>query len=213
MEQRTLAAVERQTRGKGPAGRLRRSGMIPAVLYGHAAPRSIAVDGHEFTTKFHAISESTIIRLQLDTQAHDVLIRDFQEDSVSGKIIHVDFFEIEKGKVLRTHVGLHLDGTPMGVREGGLMESFVHDVEVECLPKDLPEHLEVDVTGLALGHSLHIRDVQAPEGVRILNPPDQVVCTVAHKRAEEKPLEAEEVALEAEGEEAEAAGEGEAEEE
>jgi large subunit ribosomal protein L25 len=205
MEQKTLSAIERQTRGKGPAGRLRRSGMIPAVLYGHTEPRSIAVDGHEFATKFHALSESTIIRLELDKQSHDVLIRDFQEDSVSGRIIHIDFFEIEKGKVLRTHVGLQLTGTPVGVREGGLMESFVHDVEVECLPKDLPEHFEVDVTALALGHSLHIRDVPTPGGVKILNPADQVVCTVAHKRAEEKPLEAEEVAF-AEGEEAEAAG-------
>jgi len=206
MEQKTLMAADRQARGKGPAGRLRRSGMIPAVLYGHREPRSIAVDGHEFTTKFHAVSESTIIRLELDKQSHDVLIRDFQEDSISGRIIHIDFLEIEQGKVLRTHVGLHLTGNPVGVREGGVMESFVHEVEVECLPKDLPEHLVVEITGLALGHSLHIRDVQIPEGLKILNPTDQVVCTVAHKRAEEMPVEAEEAPLTAEGEEAEAAG-------
>jgi large subunit ribosomal protein L25 len=207
MEQKTLAATDRQASGKGPAGRLRRRGMIPAVLYGQKDPKSIAVDGHEFATKFHAVSESTIIRLELDKHSHDVLIRDFQEDSVTGQITHIDFFEIERGKVLRTHVGLQLTGTPVGVREGGVMESFVHEIEVECLPKDLPEHLVVDITGLALGHSLHIRDVGAPEGVKMLNPADQVVCMVAHKRAEEKPEEAEEVPVAAEGEAGVPAGE------
>ena len=151
-----------------------------------------------------AISESTIIRLALDNESHDVLIRDFQEDSVSGKVIHIDFFEIERGKILRTNVGLHLTGTPLGVREGGLLESFVHEVEVECLPKDLPERITVDVTDLALGHSIHLRDVRTPEGVKVLNPGDQVVCTVAHKRVEEKPAVAEEAVAAEEGEAAEA---------
>jgi large subunit ribosomal protein L25 len=206
MEQKTLSATERQGTGKGPARRLRRDGKIPAVVYGHNEPKSIAVDAHEFTTKFHAISESTIIKLELDGQSHDVLIRDFQEDSINGKITHVDFLEIERGKVLRTNVGVHLTGTPVGVREGGLLESFVHEVEAECLPKDLPERLVVDITELKLGHSIHVRDIRAPEGVKILNPADQVVCTVAHKRVEEKPAAVEEEALAVEAEAAEAIG-------
>jgi large subunit ribosomal protein L25 len=206
MEQKTLSATDRQGTGKGPARRLRRDGKIPAVIYGHSEPKSIAVDAHEFATKFHAVSESTIIRLELDRQSHDVLIRDFQEDSINGKIIHIDFLEIERGKVLRTNVGVHLTGTPVGVREGGLLESFVHEVEVECLPKDLPERLVIDITELMLGHSIHVRDIQTPEGVKILNPTDQVVCTVAHKRVEEKPEAVEEEALAAEAEAAEAIG-------
>jgi len=204
MEQKTLSATLRKAEGKGPARALRRGGMIPAVMYGHSEPTSIAVDAHEFTTKFHAVSESTIIKLQLDEHSHDVLIRDFQEDCVSGRIMHIDFYEIERGKVLRTNVGMQLSGTPVGVREGGLLESFVHDVEVECLPKDLPEHIVIDITGLELAHSIHIRDVTPPEGVRILNSPDQVVCTVAHKRVEEKVAATEEEAL-AEAAEAQAA--------
>ncbi|MBN1837058.1 MAG: 50S ribosomal protein L25 [Spirochaetales bacterium] len=207
MEHKTLKATERQGTGKGRARALRREGLIPAVVYGHTEPKSIAVDAHEFATKFHAVSESTIISLKLDKHSHDVLIRDFQEDCVSGKVIHVDFYEIERGRVLRTNVALQLSGAPIGVREGGLLESFVHEVEVECLPKDLPERIVVDVAGLELSQSIHIRDVATPEGVKILNPPDQVVCTVAHKRVEEKPEAAEEEALAEAAEAAAAAGE------
>jgi large subunit ribosomal protein L25 len=207
MEQKTLTATPRLGKGKGHARALRRGGMIPAVIYGHSQAKSIAVDAHEFTTKFRSVSESTIISLQLDQQSHDVLIRDFQEDTVSREIIHLDFYEVERGKVLRTNVGVQLSGTPVGVREGGLLESFVHEVEVECLPKDLPEHIVIDITGLQLTHSIHIRDIAAMEGVKILNPAEQVVCTVAHKRAEEELVPAEEEALEEAAEEAAEGGE------
>jgi large subunit ribosomal protein L25 len=198
MEQKTLAAVERKRLGKGESGRLRRQGKIPGIIYGHTQPKPIAIDEHEFNTKFHHISESTIIELQVDGQAHEVLIRDFQEDTISGRVTHIDFYEVEKGKILRTNVAVSLKGAAVGVREGGLLETFVHEVEVECLPKDLPERIEVEVSDLALGHSIHIRQLAIPDGVRILNSPDQVVCTVVHKRLEEKPVEAAPAAAEEE---------------
>jgi large subunit ribosomal protein L25 len=196
MEQKTLAAEKRTIFGSAESRRLRRRGRIPAVVYGHAAPKGLSIDAHEFNTKFITISESTIIRLQVDGEGHDVLIRDYQEDAVSGAITHVDFYEIERGKALRTNVGLHLSGAAVGVREGGILESFVHDLEVECLPKDLPEHIEVDITELQLGHSIHVRDIPTPAGVQVLNSPDQVVCTIAHKRVEVAEA-AEEVEVEA----------------
>jgi large subunit ribosomal protein L25 len=202
MEQKTLAAENRTIFGSAESRRLRRRGRIPAVVYGHAAPKGLSIDAHEFNTKFITISESTIIKLQMQGGGHDVLIRDYQEDAVSGAITHVDFYEIERGKTLRTNVGLHLSGAAVGVREGGILEGFVHELEVECLPKDLPEHIEVDITALELGHSIHVRDIPTPAGVQILNPADQVVCTIAHKR-----LEAEEVAEEAEAEALEGAAE------
>jgi large subunit ribosomal protein L25 len=202
MEQKTLAAEERTIFGSAESRRLRRQGRIPAVVYGPAAPKGLSIDAHEFNTKFITISESTIIKLQMQGGGHDVLIRDYQEDAVSGAITHVDFYEIERGKTLRTNVGLHLSGAAVGVREGGILEGFVHELEVECLPKDLPEHIEVDITALELGHSIHVRDIPTPAGVQILNPADQVVCTIAHKR-----LEAEEVAEEAEAEALEGAAE------
>ncbi len=190
MEEKTLAAEERKRLGKGDAGRLRRQGKIPGIIYGHVQPKPIAVDAYEFNTKFQRISESTIIKLSLDKQVHEVLIRDFQEDATSGRVTHIDFYEVEKGKMLRTNVGVLLKGAAVGVREGGVLETFVHELEVECLPANLPERIEVDVSELALGHSIHVRQMPVPEGVRVLNSPDQVVCTIVHKRLEEKPVEA-----------------------
>jgi large subunit ribosomal protein L25 len=203
MEQKTLAAQMRQHFGSRESRRLRRSGKIPAVVYGPSAPKGLIIDAHEFNTKFITVSESTIINLQIDGDSHDVLIRDYQEDTISGAITHVDFYEIERGKTLRTNVGLHLVGAPVGVREGGIQEGFVHELEVECFPKDLPEYIEVDIAALEIGHSIHVRDIQAPAGVEILNSPDQVVCTIAHKRAEIEEEPEEGLAEAVEGEEAE----------
>ena len=203
MEQKTLKAHLRKAFGSADSRRQRRNGRIPAVIYGHSEPKGLTIDAHEFNTKFMTISESTIINLQVDGESHDVLIRDYQEDTISGAITHVDFYEIERGKALRTNVSLHLTGAAVGVREGGILESFVHELEVECLPKDLPESIDVDITALEIGHSIHVRDIAAPPGVQILNSPDHVICAIAHKRVEVEAV-AEEVEAEvAEAEEAE----------
>ena len=205
MEQKTLAAEKRERLGSGEARRLRRMGKIPAIVYGHREPVGVAVDAREFQSKFHRVSESTLIQLDLEGQKYEVLIRDYQEDIVRGSITHIDFYEVEAGKLLRTNVAVQLVGAAIGVREGGLLETFVHEVEVECLPANLVERIEVEVSALSIGHSVHLRDLKVPEGLRLLGSPDQVICAVVHKRieVEEKPAEvvAEEGAP-AEGEEA-----------
>jgi large subunit ribosomal protein L25 len=207
MEQKTLSAESRGRLGKGESGRLRRRGRIPAVIYGHQEPLAVSIDAHEFDTKFHHISESTIIRLAVGDQEREVLIRDFQEDAVGGQVTHIDFYEVDKNRLLRTNVRVELSGAPVGVKEGGLLEHFVHEVEVECLPASLPEKILLDVNELRLGKSLHVRELPPVEGVRFLNSPEQVVCAVVHKRVEvEAPVAA---AVPAEGEEAAAAAEGE----
>ncbi len=207
MEQKTLNAESRAKLGKGESGRLKRRGRIPAVIYGHQEPLAVSIDAHEFDTKFHHISESTIIRLAVGGQEREVLIRDFQEDAVGGQVTHIDFYEVDKNRSLRTNVRVELTGAPVGVKEGGLLEHFVHEVEVECLPASLPEKILLDVNELRLGKSLHVRELPPVEGVRFLNPPEQVVCAVVHKRVEvEAPVAA---AVPAEGEEAAAAAEGE----
>jgi large subunit ribosomal protein L25 len=207
MEQKTLNAESRARLGKGESGRLKRRGRIPAVIYGHQEPLAVSIDAHEFDTKFHHISESTIIRLAVGGQEREVLIRDFQEDAVGGQVTHIDFYEVDKNRSLRTNVRVELTGAPVGVKEGGLLEHFVHEVEVECLPASLPEKIILDVNELRLGKSLHVRELPPVEGVRFLNSPEQVVCAVVHKRVEvEAPVAA---AVPAEGEEAAAAAEGE----
>ncbi|TFG61970.1 MAG: 50S ribosomal protein L25, partial [Spirochaetales bacterium] len=148
MEKKTLNIDLREERKKGPAGRLRRMGKIPAIIYGHGEPTAISVDEHEFNKKFHTVSENTIINLRTGDHDYDVLVKDYQSDILTGRIKHLDFFEIDRKKLLKTHVPIRLTGTSIGVREGGLLEHLLHDAEVECLPKDMPEEYVLDITNL-----------------------------------------------------------------
>lgn len=207
MEQRTLSAEARSNLKKGASRRLRKSGRIPAVIYGHSGTSTISIDAREFGRKFKRISENTIINLQVDKSAYDVLVKDYQEDILKGDITHIDFYEIERGKALRTNVPLHGIGTPVGVREGGLLEELLHVLEVECLPKDIPESIEVNIEEMVVGSSIHLSDIPVPENVKFLAPENTVLFTVTAPKAiiEEEEEELEEGLLE--GEEGEEVGE------
>jgi large subunit ribosomal protein L25 len=208
MEQKTLSASARSELKTGAARRLRRAGKIPAVIYGHRAPVAVTIDALEFVREFRIISESQIVQIAVDGENYDCLIKDYQEDILTGSVEHIDFFEIEAGKSLRTHVGVHLRGSAIGSREGGILEQQLYEVEIECLPKDIPDAFQVDVTSLAVGDAMHVSDLEAHEGVRILTNQDQVIALVAMPRLEVEPEteeeELEEGAVAAEGEEAEA---------
>lgn len=201
MADRNLTAELRTETKTGAARRLRRAGRIPAVMYGHREPLLLSIDAREFARKFQQISESTIIHLAAGGATYDVLVKDFQANNIVGRLEHLDFFEIERGKLLRARVLLHYVGNPIGVREGGLQELLVHEIEVESLPQDLPERIEVDIENLAVGQSLHVGDLAPPEGVRFVTPPEQVVALIAHKveAADEEPDDEELVAGDAEG--------------
>ncbi len=183
MEQKILNAQARVETGKGVARQLRRDGRIPAVVYGHDEPQALSVEAREFHRAFHTVSESTLIKLKLSDRDRDVLIKDYTEDIRTGDILHIDFYEIERGKKLHTRIAIELNGSPIGVREGGVLEHTLYEVDIECLPKDLPGNLVVDVASLNTGDSLHVRDLVLPEGVRILNSADQTVVSVTIPRA------------------------------
>ncbi|MEE8440664.1 MAG: 50S ribosomal protein L25 [Spirochaetia bacterium] len=205
MEQKTLQAETRTQLKSAASRRLRRAGKIPGVIYGSQDPISIMLDAHEFRKQFRVISESQIIRLTIDGKDHDVLIKDYQEEIITGALKHIDFYEIEKGKMLRTNVALHIEGSAIGAREGGILEHQLHSIEVECLPKDIPDGFSVNVEELDVGHSIHVSGIAIPKGVKILNNLDQVVVIVAAARAEIEEAEEEE---EIEGEEGEEVAEG-----
>lgn len=192
MEQNTLTGFARTELGKGAAGRIRREGLIPAIIYGHSTPVPIAVPSNEFEKKYHTLSESTIISISVEGKSYDVLIKDYQENTMRGEVTHLDFFEIERGKKLRTHVPLHTVGTPKGVKEGGILEVALHDVEIECLPKDIPAHLEVNIDGMEIGDSRHVSDIAAPEGVHIVTGADMLTVSITTAKASiEAPAEGE----------------------
>ena len=205
MEKRTLAILLKSKNTKRENRRLRRDGKIPAVVYGKTDSQGIIIDEHEFNAKFPVISENIIINLKGDSSAYDVLIKDYQENIITGRVQHIDFYEIERGKILRTHAPVHLKGASIGVREGGLLETLIHELEVECLPKDLPDEFLIDISALEVGDSIHVRDIEPPEGVRFITSQDQVVCLVEHRRAEEVAEVAEEELEEEELEEGEEA--------
>lgn len=192
MEQHTLTGSLRTELRKGATKRLRREGMIPAIIYGHSAPVAISVPSNEFEKKYHTLSESIIITIQVDGKDYDVLIKDYQENTMRGEITHLDFFEIEQGKKLRTNVPLHTEGTAKGIKEGGILDVAMHDVEIECFPKDIPSQLIVNVEGMEIGDSRHVSDIAVPEGVVILSSPDLLTVSITTAKIEVEPEETEE---------------------
>jgi large subunit ribosomal protein L25 len=185
MSQVVLSAKNRQKAGSSESRRLRRSGRIPAVLYGRSGQAvTIDLDAQEFSRGVRHISESTIVKVEVDGKPYDAFVKDTQRDIVDGNILHVDFYEVESGVALRAKVSLHLHGNPAGVREGGILETPLHEIEVECLPKDLPERIEIDISGLKVNQSIHVRDISLGEGVKLISGADQVVALVKFAKTE-----------------------------
>jgi large subunit ribosomal protein L25 len=185
MDHVVLNAQKRANTGSAEAARLRRSGKIPAVVYGRSGKAMpIVLDALEFGRKTKGISESTLLNLSVDGSQHEVFIKDTQRDIFKGAFLHVDFYEVEKGKALHAKVPVHVVGNAQGVREGGVLEAPLHELEIECLPKDLPEHIDVDVSHLKGNESIHVRDLKLASGIKILTNPEQVVALVKFAKAE-----------------------------
>jgi large subunit ribosomal protein L25 len=160
-----LEVVRRDTFGRNNAGRLRRKGQIPAVLYGGASGQaeSVAVDPKSLLRILHSQSGvNTLITLKMDgaTDAR-VLVKEYQIDPVLHQLLHADFYRVAMDKVLRVTVPVHLTGEAKGVKAQGAIVDFVHrELEVECLPADIPEHITVDITELMLHDGVRVRDLQ-----------------------------------------------------
>ena len=180
-----LSARNRQRSGSAESRRIRRDGRIPAVLYGRTGKAvSLDLDALEFIRGTKGISESTIVKVEIDGKSYDAFVKNTQRNIIDGNILHVDFYEVESGVALRAKVSLQVSGNPAGVREGGILENPLHEIEVECLPKDLPERIVVDVSGLRVNQALHVRDIPLAEGVRLISAADQVVALVKFARAD-----------------------------
>jgi large subunit ribosomal protein L25 len=203
-QQANLQVSTRTTRGKGAARTLRRSGKVPGVIYGHGrAPEAVAVDTTALNKMLVGVSAATtIVDVAIDGRAPvKALIREIQRDSLRpAEILHLDLYEIQAHEKITLEVPVRLVGIPDGVRNfGGVLDHSLRELEIEVLPGDIPEHVDLDVTALAIGHSLFVRDLQVPKA-RILNDPDTPVCTVVAPRTEEAPAPVEEAAVTAEPE-------------
>lgn len=184
MQRVTLEVEVRRQTGKGAARKLRRAGRVPGVLYGRGIePLPIAVEVRALEGTLQAAAGANVlvdVVVRDDGQVRNELamLQDLQRDVLSRRVIHVDLHRVSLTERVHARVPVVLRGEAPGVREGGVLEFLRHEVEVSGLPTDLPEHLELDVSDLGVGHSLHVRDLRIPEGVSLLTPADETLVTV-----------------------------------
>jgi large subunit ribosomal protein L25 len=195
-QQASLQAALRTTTGKGAARALRRQGKVPGVIYGHGREaEAVVIDTGALNRMLVGISAGTAI---VDVAVDDrppvkALIREIQRDAVRpSEILHLDLYEVRSDEEITLEVPVRLIGVPDGVRNfGGVLDHVLRELEIEVLPSNIPEHVDLDVTELAIGHSLFVRDIEVPNA-RVLNDPDTPICTVVAPRTEEAPAPVEE---------------------
>lgn len=184
----TVEASLRANTGSAESRRLRRVGLMPATIYGDKKdPISVIVNAKEITRILRSeTGHNTIFKLQ--TSGHDattVRIKDWQIHPISGKLMHADFYRISLTEKQNVNVPVELVGEAAGTKiGGGILEHNLRELSVECLATDIPEHIAVDVSNLQLGEHISVRDISVPEGLRVLNNPDQVVASVLAPREE-----------------------------
>jgi large subunit ribosomal protein L25 len=197
VQQASLQAASRTATGKGAARSLRREGKVPGVIYGHGREaEAVTIDKSALNKTLFGISAgTTILDVAVDGRAPvKALIREIQRDSLRpAEIIHLDLYEVRSDEEITLAVPIRLIGIPDGVRNfGGVLDHVLRELEVEVLPSNIPDHVDLDVTALTIGHSLFVRDVKV-ENAKVLNDPDTPICTVVAPRTEEAPAVVEEV--------------------
>lgn len=215
MQAKTITVEPRIDFGKNASRRIRSKGFIPGVLYSHGKSESIQVPEKEFFKLFKGrISESVIFDI-LSTDKKDATekmayVKDYQADPMTGEILHLDLFRVTKDEKIHTHVKIEFVGTAKGIKLGGILEVDMRELRVECLPMDLPEKIQINVTDLDIGDSIHVKDIDLGDKVKITSILEASIASVHIPKVavvEEKVEEA--VAVEGEGEEAKKAEEGE----
>lgn len=192
MEELVLTAQHREETGKSFGRRLRAQGLLPAVVYGdNKNPEHVTVSRHDLQQLMHhGTGEGTIISLKIEgrkaAKEQKVLIRDIQKDPVTMYPIHADFYRVSLTKKLKLEIPVRAVGIPEGVKAGGILEYLTRTVEIKCLPTAIPRNIEVDVSGLAINHSIHVSDLKVAEGIEMLSDPESALFTVLPPRVEEE---------------------------
>jgi large subunit ribosomal protein L25 len=183
-----LEAQPREQTGKGIARRLRREGMVPAVIYGVGDPAPLAVSRKEIERLLgREGGDHALIELKVGKDKKGVIVRDYQVDPVTGHLLHLDFQEVQKGHRLTVTVGIELVGeTPVGVRNQGILQHQMYEIELDCLPDQIPDVIHVDPSALDIGDSIHVKDLQLPEGSRFHAAPDATVVSIQPPKVAEE---------------------------
>lgn len=183
-----LGATKREDTGKGNARKVRASGQVPGVLYGRGMdPVAIAVDRREFVTALKTDAGlNVLLDIELDGDTTLALTRELQRDPVKGTLLHADFVKVDRKTAIEVEVPVHLVGEAAGAKEGGALEQPLFSVHVRCLPTEVPEYVEADVSNLAIGEALRVGELTAGKGYEILNDPTTIVALVAQPISEEE---------------------------
>jgi large subunit ribosomal protein L25 len=189
MAEVTLEVSRREQTGKEVAKKLRRDGKVPAVVYGgHREAVAITVDRKSVSELIqkseHGIRSIFLLKMAGSDQQRHAMIKDITIDPVSRKMTHIDFVRVLMDEAVRVTVPVHLIGTAIGVKEGGLLDFQVRDLHVECLPNAIPDSIDVDVTALGHHDYVRVKELKLPQGVKVLDDPERVVVGVTHARAE-----------------------------
>lgn len=192
MSDLVLNAVIREKTGRANVRRMRRAGEVPAVLYGKKNdPLNLQLNEIEVVKSArHGLHPNTLVKIEFSDKGKSktVLVKEIQRNAITQKFVHIDFNEVDLDVKIKAQISVEAVGEPKGVKEqGGVLEHILHELEVECLPRELPEKIEVDVTELMIGDSIHAKDIKVSSAVEILNDPEVTVFAVAAPKVEEEP--------------------------
>ena len=182
----TLKAETRARTGSGLLKQMRREGWLPSVIYGRGTENmNLKVDAKTFAEVIaHSSSENIVVNLEIAGEGTRLaFLQDIQHDPLTGAPLHADFRAIDDKTEITAHIPAHLNGEAPGVKAGGVIEQYVHAIEIICLPNDLPETIEIDVSSLQLGDSLHLGDIKYPKGVRPTHASEVVVVHIGRAGA------------------------------
>jgi large subunit ribosomal protein L25 len=187
MEKQVLKATKRTVTGK-QVRQLRRAGQLPGVIYGHnVEPVAISLDSHDATVSLSKLSSSTLITIEVEGKEYPTLVREKQRDYIRNVLTHVDFLAVSLKEKLRAEVTIEFVGTSPAVKDlNAILVNGLTTLTVECLPSDLPEKFVVDISNLVvIGNGIHVRDVTAPDNVRIIDDPDEMIVVATAPAKEE----------------------------
>jgi large subunit ribosomal protein L25 len=195
MAEVTLDVARREKSGKGVARKLRQQGKVPAVVYGgHKEPVAIEVDRKSITDLIqksdHGVRSIFLLKMAGTDQQRHAMIKDVQINPLTRRMEHIDFVRVLMDEVIRTTVPVHITGSAPGVKEGGMLDTQIRELHIECLPNAIPDAIEVDISGLGMHQFLHVSDLKLPEGVKVIEDPERVVVGVTHLRVTEEPVAA-----------------------
>lgn len=198
MTEMNLLATPRSVTGKGAMRKLRRGGIVPGVVYGLEKDKSLPVqldmqEAQRTVQALHGSERLISLRIQQDSRETEksVLLKEVQTTPLGGRLLHLDFYEVNVKETVQVAVEVHPDGKAAGEKMGGILQQVTREISIECLPTAIPEFLPLAVSELEIGQSLHVSDLVLPEGIKVITPEDETLFVMAAPRVEEEPVEEE----------------------